>query len=120
MYRTETIMADVTEVVKNWVITLDSLLGDYSEEVAFRLFNQSEDTLFFDGISEEDAYLINDYLDVLYRQPLTDYMSDMGYEIVRVISAHTHSDPTGRLVINLLLNVREIHTPLNLGIDNEY
>lgn len=120
MYHTEQIVVEVTEIVKNWVIALDSLLGDYSEDAAFRLYNQSEDTLFFENLSEEDVYLINDYLDVLYRRPLTEYITSMGYDIVRVIKVHVHSDPTGKLVVNLLLNVRAIHDQLEIGLENEH
>ena len=104
----ETIVLDVTEVVKNWIMFLDSLLGDFSEEEAFRLYNLKDDTLFFDHMSEDNKYIVMEYLHDFYITPLDNHLESMGYEIARVMASNTHKDPVGRLVINLVMKAHPI------------
>lgn len=101
----EVIILDVTDVVNTWLVALDSLIGDYSEIDAFKLYNRNEDTLFFDSVDENDKFLIEDYLEKTYIDPLDRYVEGLGYEIQRVLSADIHTTPENQMVVNLILKV---------------
>lgn len=104
----ETIILDVTRVVSNWILFLDSLLGTFDEHEAFKLYNLEEDTLFYEYMSEDDKYVVLEYLEDQYISPLNKHMALHGYEVVRVIESNIHKDPNGTLAINLIMRVRPI------------
>lgn len=111
MDHTETIILDVTRVVSNWIIFLDSLLGTFDEAEAFKLYNLDEDTLFYEYMSEEDKYVVLDYLEDYYITPLDRHIASHGYEIVKVLESNIHKDPTGTLAINLVMRARRLPPP---------